>query len=820
MNMNQISLILKNEWKLVLPLMLLTFFLGNAFVFGWNYFWWPEATAPILYDGDGFAFLYNLKRLTEDTWYYTSQRANFPWVSEFHDFPQADFGNYLFIKVASWFLGSYIEAANLYISLGFPLAFMAMYIFLRVLNVSQVNSVLAALAYTFLSYHFLRITHIFFTWYFVAPCYIYYYYKLLLDEHILFTEWKTNKLSNVLHFLGLMLLASFGGYYSLFTLFGLVFCFLLLLCFRREFWKSVVGIFVSSLGILVGTFLNVFPTIWYSKTHGPNLEALIRVPLESELYALKIAQLFVPIGYHLQSFIRQFADFYNFNSANINENASATIGLISSLGVLISLLYLMVTLFNLSNKNLSPIVKDKRIIIGALFIVFFVLFASVGGWVALYALLINSTARGWNRISIFIACFGLLTSALVLDYYYAKYSLLAKSKWLKWSLSLVILVFVFVDQVPLNQVYVININHARFDQNEKYYQTIESNLPKGAAVFQLPFQTYPGHPVNGMGAYTSFEPHVHTQSLKWSFGGVKWREGEWFYRYLDDLPLAQQLDVARAMGFTGLLIDKRAYCDAGQWIETNAITYAAKSQGLEPAELKSKIIRNENQGRIFIPFGALDDTKAQKEKANQHLKQIGFVLNQNSIPIPNGKWFEKIDFRREKISSLIRFIDGVSTVEFAPIGRADTLLDPYQPNWRPNSSEELACEVKNRSRKQSKNFVPNGRWTDARLSPYVKITFDRNLPLKFKLDVTASAVGDNANKPTVIRIGQQERSIQFTNEMKVHSLEFEISEPLSKMEIIPAHPTDTSLKSRTIGASDRRLLGLLMQSMKVTEIKQ
>ena len=157
--MKPIIQILKNEWKILIPLLILSFFLGNALVFGWQFFFWPDTRAPVLYEGDGFAFFYNFKRLAEESWFYTNQRANYPWVSNFSDFPQSDFGNYLFIKLVALITGSIVVASNLYISVGFPLAFFTMYLLLRVLNVSKVSAIVGAFSYAFLSFHFLRVGH-------------------------------------------------------------------------------------------------------------------------------------------------------------------------------------------------------------------------------------------------------------------------------------------------------------------------------------------------------------------------------------------------------------------------------------------------------------------------------------------------------------------------------------------------------------------------------------------------------------------------------------------------------------------------------------
>lgn len=816
--MIRIIQVLKNEWKLLIPLLLITFFLGNIFLYGWQFFFWPNTSGPVLYEGDGFAFFYNFKRLAEESWFYTNHRANYPWVSNFSDFPQSDFGNYLFIKLVTMVSGSIIVASNLYLSVSFPLAFLTTYVLLRVLQISKINSILGAFSYAFLTFHFVRVGHVFFTWYFVVPCYIYLFYRLLnSNSPILFTNWKTQYATNLRHFLGLMLLTCFGGYFALFTLFGLIFCALPMFFITKKFWHTSFAIGASGLAILLGTFCNIYPTVLYGREQGPNLEALIRVPLESELYALKFSQLFIPAGYHISHFLSQIANFYNFNSVSVNENASAIIGLLPSIGVMVSIVFLLYRLVP-TTVRANSFFSDKRVLISGLFILFYVLFASIGGIVALYALLVNSTARGWNRISIYIACFGLISLTVLIDYAYQNLQSIQTSKWLKWSVSAFLCFLVLIDQTPVNGSYKIYINVEKYQENDIYYQKIEQSLPKGSAIFQLPFQTYPGHPVNGMGAYTHFEGHIHSQHLKWSFGGIKWREGEWFYRHLAGLPLKQQLDVAKAMGFKGVLLDKRAFCDGGKWIEQAVTQYAAQDWNLDTTSIESKIIRNQKQGRVFVPLANVEDQLVQRKLANQHLIPIGYEIQSGYIPQSNGQWNDIIDFRRETYPYFLKFVDGLSSWSYVKKNSPEALLYPYKEDWPLNAEEELQCEVQARKKRVSDDYVPFARWSDARLSKTVKLTFDRPLPSKLRLQITASAVANNQLKPAVIKIGRIEKKVQFTELMQTHQLEFEIPNPTYELEIIPAEPTDVSLETRGRGKADRRLLSLHLQSIRITPL--
>lgn len=815
-NLNSPIAIVKNEWKIFLPFLIVSFFLANALVFGIDRWYWPSTTIPLLYEGDGFAFLYNFKRLTEDVWYFTNHRVNYPWVSYFHDFPQSDVGNYLFIKLASMATGSFIEATNLYLSVGFPLVFFTSYVLFRVLNISKLNAVLGAFAYAFLSFHFLRAHHLFFTWYFVVPCYVYMYFQLIFKQDVPFTNWKKNWKSNVLYFVGLAFLAFFGGYFALFALFGFVFCIFLAIANRGKFWINVYAGIVSCGAVLFGTVLNIWPTILYNFKNGPNLEALVRVPLESELYSVKFSQFLLPVGYHSILWVRQLADFFNYNSSTINENASATIGLLASLGLIFSLM-LLVYKSVVKNTNSNSLLNNRLVLTSGLFILFFVLFASVGGLVSFYALLINSTARGWNRVSIYIALFGLISFFTVLDYWF-KRQFFQNKKPILLAISSVFLVgFILLDQTPLNKVYELNLNQDQYLEGKKYFSQIEKSLPAKSAIFQLPYQIYPGHPKGDMGAYSHLEGPLHTQTLRWSSGGLVWREGEWFYRFLDELPLLQQLEIARAMGFVGLYIDKRAYCDSGQWIESQALDYVRKHLPSNQNKDDLALLKNDNLGRVFIPLPKPTNLTEQKIIANQYLSQIGYVIKDGFTPVSNGQIQGVIDFRRETLPYYVRFVDGLSRRSFTSTASPDTKLDPYQANWKLNASEGPDCKKLDQQQNTSKNEVPVGRWSDARINKSVIVYLDRPLPKKLSLTITGSAVGPNVGAAARIKLGDVIQTIAFEYDMKTFTLDFDLPSAVNKIEIIPFEPVDLSHETREATTNDRRLLGLHLQSIKITE---
>jgi phosphoglycerol transferase len=84
--------------------------------------------------------------------------------------------------------------------------------------------------------------------------------------------------------------------------------------------------------------LNVAPSLWHLAAMGPNLEGVNRFPAESELYGLKLAQMFLPRGDHRLDSFYDFASRYNYNFPLVTENISSSLGAAGSLGLLLLIL--------------------------------------------------------------------------------------------------------------------------------------------------------------------------------------------------------------------------------------------------------------------------------------------------------------------------------------------------------------------------------------------------------------------------------------------------------------------------------------------------
>ena len=63
-----------------------------------------------------------------------------------------------------------------------------------------------------------------------------------------------------------------------------------------------------------------------------------------------------------------------------------------------------------------------------------------------------------------------------------------------------------------------------------------------------------------------------------------------------------------------------------------------------------------------------------------------------------------------------------------------------------------------------------GRWSDAQQGKTIRLGFVDPLPEHFQLEIEAMGYGPNANLPTIVRIGEQEKSLIIGRAAKTYTL--------------------------------------------------
>jgi len=349
-------------------------------------------------------------------------------------------------------------------------------------------------------------------------------------------------------------------YYAFYT------CFLLTVAGISAwlYHRKVVALISSFIMVSIITtvfVLSLLPNIIFFAEHGRNSNIAARSVYETERYALKISQMLLPVKAHRNSAAAAFTDQYAKSSIpSSSEGSYSALGILGTIGFI----SLVLILFNRSKEC------DNGTILGQLSTINIaaVLYGTVGGFATMFALFVSPLLRAHARISIFIAFFSIAAFFLLLQ----KLLLLRPALYKTGIIVPLAIILTFIgiyDQSTSANVPHYNDIRASFDNDADFVRRMESLLPAGSMVFQLPFSAFPEQPkLHNLTDYELGKPYLHSHSLRWSYGAMLGRKsGDW-QKAVTAKPLPVFLDEIRAAGFKGLYIDRRGYEDNGAKIES------------------------------------------------------------------------------------------------------------------------------------------------------------------------------------------------------------------------------------------------------------
>ncbi|WP_279047744.1 phosphatidylglycerol--membrane-oligosaccharide glycerophosphotransferase [Cedecea davisae] len=111
-----------------------------------------------------------------------------------------------------------------------------------------------------------------------------------------------------------------------------------------------------------------------------------------------------------------------------------------------------------------------------------------------------------------------------------------------------------------------------------------------------------------------------------------------------------------------------------------------------------------------------------------------------------------------------------------------------------------------------------GRWSNANTAPQVKIDYLEPLPEKFDLVLIAKAFGPNVGEPVSIKVGEQEQTITFGDQLSTVTLRFENPEGSNVLTIEPPKP-QLSNEGNILGHEPRKL-GVGLAELKIVPISE
>jgi phosphoglycerol transferase len=519
---------------------------------------------PYLYHYDYLYFSASIKGVLDHGWYLNNPSLGAPGTLAIHDYSGGGVVNFLMIKCIALFTSDWARAINLFYVVTFPLAAVSALAVFRHFKIASPVAITGSLLFAFAPYHFLRLIHIVYVNYFFVPLITLVLLWVVSGKRmIIYREadtgrWRFNIRSGIslASILIAILVASTGVYYAFFS------CFFLVLAGGMAFLnkRNTAGLFTSwiLIGVIcAGVALQMVPSWIYKMKHGANPLVTMFAPMETEKYGMKIAQLLLPVQEHRVPSLAKLRKWYDNTAPLSTENRYAALGLAGSVGFLILLIGLFRRRSDESPGDLEWSLAGLNI--GA------VLLATVGGFSSLFAYLITSQIRGYNRISIFIEFFAIFALVLLLAHVYEKLLRARNSRLLGYTLCGLVLVVGLLDQIPTAFKTPYPAIQKQFTEDAAFFSRIEQALPEGAMVFQLPYVAFPiSQPLNRMGPYEHIRGYLHTRKVRWSYGALNGRGMQVWQQSVSQLPVRELVKIVAMAGFKGIYLNRRGYADGGK----------------------------------------------------------------------------------------------------------------------------------------------------------------------------------------------------------------------------------------------------------------
>jgi len=519
-----------------------------------------DLSIPLYGNYDAFFYTAIVKDLVEHGSSNTNPLLGAPGHQELYDFPLPHAVHFSVIRLLSLFTSNYALVENLYYLLTFPLTALASLFVFRTFKISYPAAIVGSVLFAFLPYHLLRAeAHLTYSSYYLVPLVVLVLLWICTGELLFgFQQFQRRPkvtARGIFSIVICILIAADTPYSAFFAAFFLAFAGILSrIRYGHRRGMYAAGILLATLVLSFG--LNLAPNLIYFQRHGLNPHVARRLPEEAEIYGMKIAPLVLPVSGHRLHFFDHLKNRYNQRVVPgwVNtESDVASLGLIGSCGFLFLIGFLFL---GDTGRQLLSVLSSLNIAA--------VLFGTIGGFGALFALLVSPEIRGYARICVFIAFFSFLGIGHLLDRYFA-----TQRRSRVYFVAACLLFLGIFDQTDKYMVPHHKELKAEYSSDDSFVKTIESALPQNAMIFQLPYVAFPeSSPVNRMLDYDLMRGFLHSNTLHWSYGAMKGREDDHWQQGVAAQPVDQMVQTLVLAGFSGIYIDRFGYADQAAKLES------------------------------------------------------------------------------------------------------------------------------------------------------------------------------------------------------------------------------------------------------------
>lgn len=571
--------------------------------------WNQPLDVPFVYVRDGISETAIVKGILDHGWYQVNPSLGFPFSLDFGDYPLgSDNAHWLFIKAIGVFTGDAAIVLNLYFLVSFVLISLSAFFVLCKLGISRWFALTAAVLYSFIPYHLLRGTHhIHLGAFWSVPIACLLIILVMRDLPPFFRrgggrlvpDFRSKR--TLLFVVGCVVIGSTGLYYAAFTVVLAVSVAALRWLSERD-WRPVAASLALSVVIGATLVVNNLPSLVHRLHDGANPEVAPRLAAEADNYALRPIQLLVPIPGHRVGFFSRVNE--DSLTAPVNSEGTSYLGLIGAIGFVA---LVVVGLTRLVGRSPSTRADDLPVQLSVPTMVA-VLFGVSGGLSWAFGLAGIVEIRAWNRLSVFIGFFALAALAWWAGRLLARLRSAQARPLVVPTIALLVMVVGVLDQTSSALVPDARPNEAAYESDERFVERVEAALAPGDAVFQLPFLPFPEAeletPPFGITDYDPMRGYVHSDRLRWGYGGMRGRESDW-QQSVSMWPVPDLLDAATAVGFRGLWIDRFGYRDRARTLERRI----GAVLGAQP------IVSGDDRFSFFTLIGHANDQRDELGKA-------------------------------------------------------------------------------------------------------------------------------------------------------------------------------------------------------------
>jgi phosphoglycerol transferase len=554
--------------------------------------------------GDSLFYQALFKNFVETGHYNINPQLGAPGQLELYDFPVPHSTHLVGFAVLRLFTHNFGLIFNLYYLATYLLcAVLALYVFRR-FKISSAIGVALSVLYAFLPFHMRRSQfHYIHSAYYLVPLAV--MVALWLSTGVPLFRFHGSRIprptrDGALALLTCILIAGDNPYYAFFAGIFLVVGGMVGQ-FRYGIPKTIpsTGILVT---ILAGAFIiNLGPNLIYFHQKGANPIAA-RAPGEAETYGLKIIQMVAPTTQHRIPWLAKWKDQYNKQAPLVNENETATLGMIGAVGFF-ALLGVFFT------AKCSPLLYSLAVLNLCA-----VLFGTIGGLGSLFSFAVWPQFRGYNRVSVFVGFLCLSAIAVLVEMAVSK--LTYGKKIASILISVLLLATGLADQIPVHFIPLRTAVEERSRSMHTYFRRVESAVPQGSMIFQLPYIPFPQSPTpNQLGIYEELIPYLETTSLRWSHGSMRGRDADRWNGQVAAEPIGQLVTTIAADGFAGVLIDRFGYGDRAASLESQ----------LKQLTREDPLVSPDGRYAFFSLASVVSDLKAHYD--SKTLDKIGHPVN-------------------------------------------------------------------------------------------------------------------------------------------------------------------------------------------------